>query len=121
MRNLINKELLIKVETFQQTSEAVVKIKSEIKTTYFDQIAAILKNPPAGGYSNDRDFDRLRVKLALVGKLEGAPSESTAVIEEKDYDEIMLSYQTWSWNITSAEILAFHDYLKGLTKTEPKK
>lgn len=115
MRKIENKKFTVDIEKFTQVEDKLIHVSSSKESCYFEIIHSMLKTPPKSGW-NDATLDRLRTRLLVLSSFDNKELGKIALIEEHDYEEIMIAYREWTWGIMSQDVVDFCDYIKSVKK-----
>lgn len=102
----------------QESDGSLKEIFLSKETDYFTHLFNICKNPPPGGWKEDVNFDILEKRLTIIGKLKPLIGKLGKHIElEDDYHKALIetAKTSFSWLITSQDVLDFHNWLRNPT------
>jgi len=103
MKTFLNKETSITMNN--QAGDRVSMSYAELSVT-------ALNNPPEKGWTTSEMRDRLRVS----SKLEDVEAGVTIDFEDAEFNKLKECVLAVKWNFMHKDIVAFEDYLVGLSK-----
>lgn len=121
MRTLHNKSITIQREVQGQdpVNNKLIILQSATPTNYFTLLHDIIKVSPKDGYATEVDaMKQYGLKLELIDKLD--PKKKEILLEESEYELLMLAYKDFRWAFLQKEIHQFDKYLKEIPKKPAK-
>jgi hypothetical protein len=114
MKKLENFELTLTLEKYFQEPTGTLKLISVTKNLMaFEHIKNILSLPPAEGWKEGINLDKLESRLQIKGLLtEAINSNKDLILEDAQHKELLECNKGFGWNVGDEQVLKFSNWIK---------